>query len=62
MNWRTNNGATTKFVVDNKNQLSSEDGITCAYDANGNLASVGNTNIGSAAAEKATSTQADKPL
>ncbi len=48
LNRRTNNGVTSTFTVDNKNQLSSEAGITCAYDANGNLASVGNTNIGSA--------------
>src|SRR6266566_1773452 len=46
LNRRTNNGATTKFIVHNKNQLSSEAGITCLYDANGNLAAVGDTNIG----------------
>src|SRR5439155_11061376 len=31
LNRRTNNGATTKFVVDNKNQLGSEAGIICSY-------------------------------
>jgi len=34
---RTNNGATTAFSVDAKNQLSSVGGSSCTYDSNGNL-------------------------
>jgi len=37
LNVRTNNGATTAFNVDTKNQLSSVGGSSCTYDSNGNL-------------------------
>src|SRR5207249_5387797 len=37
LNTRTNNGATTAFNVDVKNQLSSVGGSGCTYDSNGNL-------------------------
>src|SRR5881396_231235 len=37
LNVRTNNGATTAFSVDAKNQLSSVGGSSCTYDSNGNL-------------------------
>src|SRR5882724_7443555 len=41
LNRRTNNTVTTKFTVDSKNQLGSEAGIPCSYDANGNLTAEG---------------------
>jgi len=37
LNVRTNNGATTAFNVDAKNQLTSVGGSSCTYDNNGNL-------------------------
>ena len=37
LNVRTNNGVTTTFAVDGKNQLSSVGGSSCSYDNNGNL-------------------------
>ncbi|MCW5554626.1 MAG: RHS repeat-associated core domain-containing protein [Verrucomicrobiae bacterium] len=37
LNYRTNNTTTQTFGVDGKNQLTSEPGMTDAYDANGNL-------------------------
>ena len=39
LNVRTNNGATTTFNVDVKNQLTSVGGLTCTYDSNGNITS-----------------------
>ena len=42
LNDRTNNGAITAFAVDTDNQLTSEAGHPCTYDANGNLLEVGN--------------------
>src|SRR5262249_42058920 len=45
LNRRTNNGVTTQFTVDSKNQLSAVGGQPYAYDGNGNLTGVGtNTN------------------
>lgn len=37
LNRRTNNGATTTFGVDSKNQLTSVGSLSCSYDSNGNL-------------------------
>src|SRR2546426_3407987 len=37
LNIRTNNGSTTAFNVDSKNQLTSVGGSSCTYDSNGNL-------------------------
>src|SRR5438093_735077 len=38
LNTRTNNGATTAFVINNnKNELTSVGGSSCTYDSNGNL-------------------------
>src|SRR5207247_53912 len=45
LNRRTSNGVATDFVVDNKNELSTQAGITCTYDANGNLVLVGDPAI-----------------
>ncbi len=39
LNQRTNNGTTTTFAVDVKNQLTSVGGSGCVYDNNGNLTS-----------------------
>src|SRR5438874_1623560 len=39
LNVRTNNGVSTAFAVDSKNQLTSVGGSTCVYDNNGNLTS-----------------------
>jgi len=44
LNRRTNNGVTTTFALDIKNQLTSEAGKKCTYDANGNLLEVGDPN------------------
>jgi RHS repeat-associated protein len=41
LNDRTNNGAITAFNVDVDNQLTTEAGLNCTYDANGNLTQVG---------------------
>src|SRR6266508_6965024 len=37
LNVRTNNGVTTAFNVDVKNQLTSVGVVSCTYDGNGNL-------------------------
>ena len=37
LNVRTNNGSTSAFNVDSKNQLTSVGGSSCTYDSNGNL-------------------------
>jgi len=37
LNFRTNNGSLSTFVVDNKNELTNAFGTTAAYDSNGNL-------------------------
>src|SRR5205823_649118 len=39
LNVRTNNGVSTAFAVDSKNQLTSVGGSGCVYDNNGNLTS-----------------------
>jgi RHS repeat-associated protein len=39
LNVRTNNGSTSVFGVDNKNQLTTMPGGSCVYDSNGNLTS-----------------------
>ena len=41
LNVRTNNGLTTTFAVNAKNELSSVGGTGCTYDSNGNLTSDG---------------------
>jgi RHS repeat-associated protein len=46
LNRRTNNGATSTFTVDVKNQLTTEAGTKCTYDANGNLLQLGDPNTG----------------
>jgi RHS repeat-associated protein len=45
LNDRTNNGAVAAFTVDLKNQLKTEAGIACTYDANGNLTEAGDPTV-----------------
>ncbi|HEV2211014.1 MAG TPA: RHS repeat-associated core domain-containing protein [Verrucomicrobiae bacterium] len=42
LNWRTNNGATSQFLVDTKNELTNAFNAASGYDANGNLISRNN--------------------
>jgi RHS repeat-associated protein len=46
LNYRTNNGSTTTFSVDSRNQLTSVASTPDTYDGNGNLARVGSTGSG----------------
>jgi RHS repeat-associated protein len=39
LNYRTNNGSLSTFIVDNKNELTNAFGTAYAYDSNGNLSS-----------------------
>jgi RHS repeat-associated protein len=39
LNWRTNNGTTSKFIVDTKNELTNAFNVPYSFDGNGNLIS-----------------------